>query len=619
MATLSLRSLAASCNIPLPISVRQHILNFGSVQSSSLKEQLLLMRAQCAPWEVLQAGGVDLDSKDMAVHAALVPTADGGGEILYFGGYHVHDTHVFDVQTAVISDITEADSPETNIFCSGHAFLASGRLLVAGGQLPPPGETPDEVEEEDEHEHGGMEGGGERACWLYNPPGRSWKKVKSLHRDPADSPNSGGRWYPTLVTLADGQVLAASGHPDVREVFPNKQNQRHNNNTPERYSPVSDTWTLMADETTAPNPDRDEYQRIHLLPDGSVFFSTLVKGNCRLYDAQAGTFLPNPVVAAQGDSIYHHGSDTTSVLLPLLPGDNYTPRVLVCGGVQPLRITLAAGGFVWETAGMRDWGDQTPPVRHHLCSVILPDGKVFISGGTETDGDDEERQAGCVRAGEVFDPGIDWDTNTYLDVEGGGSWETVPAAEVGRHYHSVALLMPDGLVWTAGSNGGGGARETRIEIFRPLYSGHSNRPEITESPASLVYGQTFSVRTPQAASVRRVALIRNGSVTHAFNGDQRYVALNFSHAGGDLLSVTAPPWGGVAPPGHYMLWIVDEDDRPCRRAKFVHLAAISVRITAAACNVPQPISLKQDIFGFNGNQTGSLLAQLLLMQKNCLT
>ena len=60
-----------------------------------------------------------------------------------------------------------------------------------------------------------------------------------------------------------------------------------------------------------------------------------------------------------------------------------------------------------------------------------------------------------------------------------------------------------------------------------------------------------------------MALIRNGSVTHSFNMDQRYVPLTFTQVAGGL-TVTAPADARTAPPGHYMLFIVD-DGGACRR------------------------------------------------------
>ncbi len=219
--------------------------------------------------------------------------------------------------------------------------------------------------------------------------------------------------------------------------------------------------------------------------------------------------------------------------------------------------------------------------------MLLPTAQVFVTGGTATAGEDKVSEQGAVRHGEVYDPGIDWDSSTYLP--GTGTWAVVERAKVPRHYHSTALLLPDGAVWTAGSNGGGTGRELRIELYRPPYTGQVARPRIEESPAAVTYRSTFSVRVPGAGAIRRVALMRNGTVTHAFDGDQRYVNLEFTVAGDDLLAVVAPPDPSVAPPGFYMLWVLDldadGDARPCHQARFVHVGGISLnnRVSRAHC------------------------------------
>ena len=178
-----------------------------------------------------------------------------------------------------------------------------------------------------------------------------------------------------------------------------------------------------------------------------------------------------------------------------------------------------------------------------------------------------------MRTGEVYDPGVDWATKTYL--AGTGTWSHVAAATVRRHYHSSALLLPDGAVWTAGSNGDGTARELRIELYRPPYMGFLDKPRIQASPPAVTYRSTFPVTVPGAAAIERVALLRCGTVTHAFDGDQRYVDLEFSVDGADGLAVVAPPDPSVAPPSFYMLWVLDRDafgePRPCHQAAFVHI------------------------------------------------
>lgn len=611
---LSTRLAARACHLVPPLSLINDF-GVGGEPSGSLKTRLIQMQAEC-PWVVVA------NSKDMAVHAALLPT----GKLLYFGGYDVDDTHLYDTHTAQITDIPKFDiegqPPWTNIFCGGQAWLPDGRLLVAGGMLPPLSEEEEDLPELEEEVHvgghGGMQGGGERGCWIFDSRRSSWSPTADLNLDPAGNLNSGGRWYPTLTTLHDGRIIAVGGHPNRRERFP-PEDPRHNNNTPERYSAATGTWTLLtaeAAETEDPHFITDSYPRLHLLPGGDVFFSTLSTGSNRRYDAHVGAFMPDPI-APHADGHYAKGSNATSVLLPLLHGDGYQPRVMVCGGTQPERIDLG-GDDGWQPTGPRALPHA--PLRHHLCAVILPTGQVFVTGGTETDGDDEDRDLGAVRQGEVYNPGIDWDSSTYLP--GVGEWSVVERATVRRHYHSSALLLPDGAVWTAGSNGDGTGRELRIELYRPPYMGQVNRPRIEESPAAVTYRSTFSVRMPGAASIRRVALMRNGTVTHAFDGDQRYVDLEFTVAGEDSLSVVAPPDPSVAPPGYYMLWAIDLDadgnPRPCHQARFVHVGGISVRITAAGCGLQLPLSLRQDILGFGNGQGGtSVRRQLLRMLLEC--
>src|SRR6267143_169041 len=135
-----------------------------------------------------------------------------------------------------------------------------------------------------------------------------------------------------------------------------------------------------------------------------------------------------------------------------------------------------------------------------------------------------------------------------------------------RLYHSVALLLPDGTVWSAGSNPNWGTWEDRMEIYKPAYlfnasGGPATRPSITAAPSVIGYGGSFQVSTPNAANIASVALIRNGANTHAFDMDQRMVSLAFTKGTGTL-TVTAPPNPNVAPPGYYMLFIVDANGVP---------------------------------------------------------
>jgi Domain of unknown function (DUF1929) len=185
----------------------------------------------------------------------------------------------------------------------------------------------------------------------------------------------------------------------------------------------------------------------------------------------------------------------------------------------------------------------------------LPTGDVFVCGGVRATGDSSDSKA--VKAAELYQPTMN-------------RWFTLSRATVVRNYHSVAQLMPDGRIWTAGSNRNGAqsfpepnvdTRELRIELYEPAYVGQS-RPEILEVPDTITCGQSFTLNTTQARSIRRVALIRTGSVTHGFNSDQRYVVCTFERTGPNRLRVSAPPSANIAPPGYYLLFVVKQNRVP---------------------------------------------------------
>jgi hypothetical protein len=126
-----------------------------------------------------------------------------------------------------------------------------------------------------------------------------------------------------------------------------------------------------------------------------------------------------------------------------------------------------------------------------------------------------------------------------------------------RGYHGSSLLLPDGRVLNSGGGGGAGApNQLNAELYSPPYLFKGARPTISSAPASVGYGASFRVLTPNASTITRVSLIRLGSVTHAFDENQRFQRLSFT-ADGTGLTVTAPTSGNRAPPGHYMLFILN--------------------------------------------------------------
>lgn len=524
-------------------------------------------------WDVIKNDEGEEDIAEiLAIHAALLPT----GEIMYFGGDQHHEaevggdvdnTRLYDVETG---EITEVTGLPADLFCAGHSLLEDGSLIAAGGTT---GWVQPEGEDHEGHFLGSRESWRFDPSALADPSASPWQKAGKLNTqrpsdvpDDADITETGGRWYPTLVTLPDGRVLAIGGHPLGEDT-------RHTNTSLELYDPDTEQWDLVGstDYTNIPGaaevPSRrehSEYPRLHVLPEGDAEGSVL--SSSEMADGAHEKWIPytdptnwhspnpDPTVDVTPPASFYKGNPQpySAVLLPLRHEEGYRPRVFLCGGSTPYVLDLGASSPSWTSVSRSltdhpDPGDVNP-VRIYLNATLLPTGTVFMNGGVKDPDDDE---TGVLRA-ELYD-------------HEAGSWDVLPAACVVRNYHSVSLLQPDGAVWTAGSNhnaesGGPDKREYRIEEFRPWYFCH-DRPVIEDAPDRVCHGEAFEIRTADAAPISEVAIVRCGSVTHAFNPDQRYVTLEFER-GGDRIETRIPQDPAIAVPGYYLLFVLDEEGVP---------------------------------------------------------
>jgi hypothetical protein len=195
---------------------------------------------------------------------------------------------------------------------------------------------------------------------------------------------------------------------------------------------------------------------------------------------------------------------------------------------------------------------QTAPMaypRSYHNLTILPDGNVLATGGGTTTDTFDQSQA-------VF-PAEMWSPITE-------TWTTMAAMSVPRLYHSTAVLLPDGRVVVAGGGRfGGGAVDDKLsaQIYSPPYLFKGTRPSISSAPSLISYNSNFSVSATGATSIAKAALIPLTSVTHHFNANQRYLSLPFQNAGTNL-TIQAPANANIAPPGYYMLFIVDANGVP---------------------------------------------------------
>lgn len=543
-----------------------------------------------------------------AVHAALMHT----GRVLMFSGYfesqhYMYRSWEFD-PTPVIEAFDTADDPATvaqddaigrwflpgfedtddgpgisddpdiDLFCSHHVALEDGRVLVVGGDS--------EEREDDTASHDN------RGLHIYDPRVHVWEDVP--HRMAA------GRWYPTAVMMPDGRVAIFSGHTakgEATDDWPDDEPDLHFFHN--HFADVEVVGPLRFDPEIVTGGDRGLYMYPGLV---------LVKGG-RVYSVPTtwnDETDPDPLEAqhfqltgeASGtwtrlDSGERHPSDPnrqegTFVLLPPASAG----RIMVVGGYdqdaeEALRSceileTRPPGGEEWIEAG------EMHHERVNVSAILLPDGKVLIVGGH--DSDPQVNTTGTAQpTPEIYDPSVDFDP-----ADPSAAFTEVADMSLSRMYHSTVLLLPDGHVITAGGfdndghggHGGGAGDQQEMEFYKPPYLFiDGERPEILgvsgQGPHDdeSRYGGRLTIdhATPAGDEIETVALIRPGSTTHHTDTEQRYEDLDFIELDGRIVAdVPADP--SVLPPGYYMLWLVDRAGRPCERAEFVRLSQRSCTI-----------------------------------------
>ena len=336
------------------------------------------------------------------------------------------------------------------------------------------------------------------------------------------------RWYPTATALPDGHVLALSGSNNgCLDCFVQ---------TPEIYDPGTDRWTNMAPTANANIP---YYPFVYVLPDGRLVQVGATENVTTTQVLDFATQTWSTVDARAIDA----GSSTM-----------YAPgKILKAGtasdGNTPTRPASPDTWVIDMNGTSPSWRQVSPMAkpRAFLNLTTLPDSTVLATGGETTA--DGTILANAVTAAEAWSPATE-------------SWTTLASEQIPRFYHSVALLLPDGRVLVGGSgNDGAVPNELSYEIFSPPYLFKGPRPTISSAPSSLSYGQTFSVTTPDASRISSAVLVAPAAVTHAFDENARRVPLGFSATTG-ALTVQAPGSANLAPPGWYMLFLVDSNGVP---------------------------------------------------------
>jgi hypothetical protein len=353
------------------------------------------------------------------------------------------------------------------------------------------------------------------AATIFDPATETWSLTPPMQR---------GRWYPTVTALPNGEMLVLAGS-DENAVDVT----------------VGEVWTGSAwRRLTTASLALPYYPSMFVAPNGKLFYAGY--GTTTRYLDVSGTGQWTTVAERPG------GERPTGSAVMYAPG-----KILSAGGGKTTTATAEVIDLNQPSPGWRSIAPMAFP-RRHMMATLLADGTVLVTHGTSGLAND---QAAAVHSAERWNPATE-------------SWTTMAREAAGRVYHSAAVLLPDGRVLSSGSGEGAGVTyansQFTAEIFTPPYLFNPDgslaaRPTITAAPSVLTYGATFSVESPDAASVTRGTLVRLGSSTHSFNQGQHIYPLTFS-ADGSTLTAAGPGNPNLAPPGYYMLFLVNSAGVP---------------------------------------------------------
>lgn len=431
----------------------------------------------------------------------------------------------------------DANAPNAMIFCGGGSLLANGELLTTGGTLYWP----------DKSVPGKEFWAGIKDVWTFNPWTEKWTRQPDTRQ---------GRWYPTQTELPDGRTVILggydeNGHEDVNtdfEVFTPSAD-------PEGVGKIDLYPDAAFDKVTT-------YPHMFTMPDGNVLMAGPTWYENALLNVGKDSFSWTNMKDSQWRTL------GTAFLEPAGPAGS--TRVTMVGGMNPddksadgdrtyARATTETLDVAHASDGWKAGPSMHVP-RANFNTVTLPDSSVVALGGSNG----TSKTNGGLYA--------TWDDNRSRQIElrdpKTKEWRLGPAQQEDRAYHSTAVLLPDGRILSGGDDRSGMRTTDTGEIYSPPYLFRGPRPLIGAAPQKAGYGLPFHIGASGGAT--RAVLMAPGVTTHATDMQARHVELAITHRGANGLDVLAPPSAGVAPPGWYMLFVLNAEGVPSV-ARWVHV------------------------------------------------
>lgn len=438
-------------------------------------------------------------------------------------------------------------------FCAGHAFLPNGMLGVFGGNL------------------GGNGGSGAKLSLIFDPWTETWARNQDM---------SVGRWYPSTVEGADGRLLTMSGQSELGWGTPTPIVERfpaRNRALPVAKNDVPTNEPM--ERFGADAPFRSDYPHLFSLRDGMIYalgrdfdqqwrFDPVAETRTDLPPRPDGPDNPNPET---GGSTGEHPD------MPDAKARNYGSAVALPGGPDGPNAVLVLGGNRNDpnTYKLEDgkWTVEKPRAfgRTQDDTLILPDGTLMTVSGAY-----DIRDYG----NGAYNPNADLKYRQIELRDADGNWRLGPVQRLPRGYHSNAVILPDGRVMVTGDELQQLANNPDItsdmngtvEIYEPSYLHRGSRPRLDGAPTKpLAYDSAFKVTTSTPGQVSRAVLLAPITSTHSVDTSQRHLELRMTGRSGNTLTLQAPPTAAAAPPGFYMLFLLDDAGVPSV-ARWVQLA-----------------------------------------------
>jgi hypothetical protein len=433
------------------------------------------------------------------------------------------------------------------IFCSGLSQLPDGEVVVAGGTL-----VYANTSAEDAYTYYA----GLSTVFTFDPFSETWTQQPNMAH---------GRWYPSQTLLPDGRTIFTGGLNEdppggvmnkTLEVFnppavPGAMGSVEQEPSADRALGLYPRTFSVGDNLLVAGPQKN---RVAILDTTNFTWQSGLPHMSRTRTHDTAVRAPGGTGAS--DTFTEIGGYSTS------EGDGDGGDITSGGGGGEFYPATDTSETMNVDAKKPTWMPDAPlnVARANANTVLLPDGSMATVGGgsgyNSGDGGGYVTYAdGRARQVELYDPA----TN---------SWRLGPAQQEDRAYHSTGVLLPDGRVFSAGDDlhplapDGGRSQTDTAEIYSPPYLFTGPRPQIDSAPQQIRWGDAFGVAST-SPDVERAVLMAPGATTHGFDMHQRYVKLQvLDTVDGKGVDVLAPPSSSAAPPGYYMLFLINKQGVP---------------------------------------------------------